>query len=377
MTLVNGIELRVRETHAGLFAREIALSAPRCREALVGQSHIVRAMTLNDQAVGLDLSRYSDARALARALANLRARYGPDGIFSNCSFQISCAQALDTRIQQALSNNEVNVQLEPDRTVDPTVIACCERQSGWCCVFRAKVTPTCHPLGAEPATAVLPRMRLVVPDTAAVLVVSLNVAALLRGTARPFGNLEIATRTAVALADGVFDELRWPLASLTVDAYMNRRFAILPVGLGDALIEAGLDPAGRRALEWLSDLVKTIVTAARRESQRAALQRGRFPGMQARHVFAHLDTHADKAIWHRRWEQAVRQTPYRHRHLIFVNLDSLWPRNDLKQPDFSQLLPVLSHADGIGFGPFWPSVGGSALQRLKWLRHAHALITRV
>lgn len=376
MTLVNGIDLRVRQTPGGLFVREIALSRDRCREALAGRSHIVRAMTLNDQAVALDLSMFRDAHAVADALVGLRDRFCADGLFTNCAFQISCAQAFDSGVQRALAGAEVNVRLTPAALADSTVLACCERLAGWCCVFPGRVTPTCNPLGAEAATAVLPGIRLMVPDTAAVLVVSLNVAALLHGSEGSVEHLASATRTAVALADRAFDELRWPLASLTADAYMNRRVAIVPGGLGDALVDAGHDPARGSALDWLASVVKTIVSAARAESRRAARQRGRFPGMQARHVFAHLDDKCDRKGWQRRWEQAVQPAPYRNRHLIFVNLDSLWPMNDPKTPVFSHLLPVLSQADGFGFGPFWPSIGDSAGQRLKWLRHAHALISR-
>ena len=376
MTLMNGIDLRVRQTPGGLFVREIALSRERCREVLAGRCHIVRAMTLNDQAVALDLSTFRDARSIADGLVGLRERFGIDGLFANCAFQISCAQAFDSRVQRALASAEVNVRFTPGALADPTLLATCERTPGWCGVFPGRVTPTCNPLGAETATAVLPGIRLVVPDKAAVLVVTLNVAALLRGSGGSTENLASATRTAVALADRALDELRWPFASLTADAYMNRRVAIVPGGLGDALVDAGHDPASSPALPWLASLVETVVTAARAESRCAARRRGRFPGMQARYVFAHLDEKRDRAGWQRRWEQAVQPAPYRNRHLIFVNLDSLWPQKDLKQPDFSHLLPVLAQADGFGFGPSWPSIGNSPGQRLKWLRYAHALISR-
>ncbi len=223
-------------------------------------------------------------------------------------------------------------------------------------VLHGHVASGCRALGAEAARAYLPESCLAVPHGAALVPVFVDL--LRRGCATPrsCGELGAAVALAVRLAEDAHERLRWPSAEQTLDAFMNRRVAIVPRGVGDWLCaRSGLTAPSRRHTEF-DRLVHTLLAAARNESRRLAQHCGEFPSMQAEHVFAGRNGAAE---WRARWRETVAGARFRHRQLVFVQLADCWPRGSL-DPAFADLLPRLRGVDGIGFGGGWQRLAASA-----------------
>ncbi|MEO0996517.1 MAG: hypothetical protein AAFX58_03265 [Pseudomonadota bacterium] len=222
-------------------------------------------------------------------------------------------------------------------------------------VLHGHVASGCRALGVEAAHAYLPESCLAVPRGAALVPAFVDLLERERGAPRTCADLSAAVTLAVRLAEEAHEHLRWPLADQTLDAFMNRRVAIVPRGIGDWL---RMRTAAAVPSRWHCEfdrLVNTLLAAARRESQRLAQYRGEFPSMQAEHVFAARNGAGE---WRRRRRKAVAGARYRHRQLVFVQLADCWPSGS-SNPAFAELLPRLGGVDGIGFGGGWQRLAAS------------------
>ncbi|NND55178.1 MAG: hypothetical protein HKN56_09455 [Gammaproteobacteria bacterium] len=161
-------------------------------------------------------------------------------------------------------------------------------------------------------------------------------------------------RYCLRFADNLIDAVNWPLATLRLDALLNRRVALRFTHVADLLARNHLQFGTTRSFLWLQRQLLFVRRCIVHESMLLARRRGPFPDLCAGDLMAALTPRYGVADARR----LLRNRLLRHRHLFALSPASLLPINT--EPanggsvarDWLDLLPAMRHADAILFsGP--------------------------
>lgn len=242
--------------------------------------------------------------------------------------------------------------------------------------YAASVTTRCPLLGDEAATAVLPEQGLQAPAESAWLPMQLDLVDFSDGRGRlQWSELTAALESAVDAGDRILDHLYWPLPQQRSDAWQNRRLAICVGGLGDLVVERGAEPTDLRCLQWLDEAVARIHAILWDRSRSLAQLVEPLPALLSSSPAAAWDCDIKRSDWDLRWRRAVASAAVRHRNLLVMSPYAVLPRGEATA-GFTDLLPVLHHADAFSFAG--PRVDGfrSCSEFSSFHRRAWAVMQR-
>lgn len=242
-------------------------------------------------------------------------------------------------------------------------------------VYGGLVRSSCALLAEQVALSPLPCCGLLSPLQSAWLPLRLS----LPGFADRDGNLDErrlqhALRDAVALADELFDCLHWASPQQRRDARENRRLAFLVAGLGDLVILRGDDPAGIDCLRRLGDTMRSIREQLHAASGVRARHCGPLPALSAAGAAASRLNGAQRDSWQRQFDIAASKSAVRNRNLLLMSPYSVLPCAPTCRAAFSDLLPLIAHADAWSFARPPACAGWSVADYRNFHRRARAVI---
>jgi len=238
--------------------------------------------------------------------------------------------------------------------------------------YAATVRTACPLLADEVAATVLPVNGAQVPPGSAWLPVRLSLPAFASASGEVrWERLLPVLAEGVGLADAAFGLLRWPHSGQQADAHMNRRLALSICGLGDLVVRRGSDPRDLGSLTWLSDIVARIRRTLWHRSGRLARTNGCLPALcDADPASGWIDA-ARRDDWRRHWHAALEKSGVRHRNMLVLSPYSVLPAGVSSNDGYTDLLPVIAHADGWSFAGMpdfrdWSLKDYTAFHRRAW-----------
>ena len=173
----------------------------------------------------------------------------------------------------------------------------------------------------------------------------------------------------LAAADELHDSAAWPTPAMRQDAWLNRRVAIRLDGIGDLAAALGLDPARHETLRRLDRLLARCREVLVGHSRRLATLNETLPAITAASPSRDRGT-----AWESRWLEAVRSSATRHRNLLSLSPDALFPGG---APDhrYTNLLPLLARADACATGKALPLHGWNLNKFASFHVHLGAILT--
>ena len=242
-------------------------------------------------------------------------------------------------------------------------------------VYGGMVRSPCPLLSDEVAMSVLPVTGLQVPDNSAWLSVRL----LLPHFAGASGRLDEerllrVLRQAIRLADLLLEQQRWRCPLQRADAKSNRRLAVIVSGIGDLVCQEGRDPRDLASLRWLGRIIRRMHGELCKTSGRMAEQHGAIPALNHAHPDKCLPDGPHGAAWRSRFETAARKSAIRHRNLLAISPYSVLPTTRRFDTAFTDLLPIIAHADAWSFANPPAFTGWNATQFQHFHRRARAII---
>ena len=216
--------------------------------------------------------------------------------------------------------------------------------------FGGLVIPQCPLLSAERARAVVSPVGLQVPVESAWVTMRID----LTRFVRPNGvlneqALQRSLETCVDVGDKLHDVLCWPTPDMRHDAWLNRRLAIVVVGLGDLLRLKRLEPGTHDSLRFLNQMLLWVRTTLQSRSRAIATCSEQLPAITLSDPSHNLPCSGIREDWRRRWREAVQASLVQHRNLLALSPWSLFPANAPADFRYAELLPLLRHADACAF----------------------------
>lgn len=216
--------------------------------------------------------------------------------------------------------------------------------------YGAGVRTGCPLLGDESAEAILPLHGIQVPAGSAWLPIGLHLTRFADGNGQiNWPLLQTALEGCIDLGDQLLDVLGWPTACQRSDAWLNRRLGIVISGIGDLVQKRGVDPAGFKCLQWLDQIILRVRKTLWDRSRVIAGQTELLPALARSDPSEDLCDHAHRQNWQRRWRLALANSAVRHRNLLVMSPYSVLPEGGDVEVGFTDLLPVLAHADAYAF----------------------------
>ncbi len=208
----------------------------------------------------------------------------------------------------------------------------------------------CPLLGDEAAEAILPVRGIQVPAGSAWLPIGLHLPRFADDKGQiSWPMLQSALESCVDLSDQLLDVLSWATACQRSDALLNRRLAIVVSGVGDLVQMHGNDPGCLKCLQWVEGIIRRARKILWDRSHVIAGQRGLLPALARSDPSGGLCDHSHRKDWQRRWHLAVASSAVRHRNLLVMSPYSVLPEGSDDSSEFTDLLPVLAHADAYAF----------------------------
>jgi len=239
-------------------------------------------------------------------------------------------------------------------------------------VYAAGVRSRCPLLNNEATDALLPGAGIAVPAGTAWLPMELDIGrfADAKGELNSAA-LANALDACVVLGDRLFGLLSWPEERQQADARLNRRLAVMLTGLGDLVFLRKQNPADLACLRELDQLVGYIHNTLWEKSKQLAEVCGPLPALDRQHPAGRWPDEAHRQDWQRRWQNAMTTAQVRHRNLLVMSPYSVLPKSGPAHADYVDLLPLIAHADALGFAspPHWPGCNASvftAFHRRAW-----------
>ena len=228
-------------------------------------------------------------------------------------------------------------------------------------VYGASVRTACPLLADEVAAAVLPGPAMPVPVESAWLTLELPLTrfADARGDI-DWRALDEGIERAVDVADDVLPLLEWSRMSQLRDAGQNRRLAVLPAGLGDLVLRRGADPADLACLTWIDGIVRRLHAKLWARSRAIAKRRGPLPALSYADPSLRIRDRSHRDDWQQRWRDAVADGAVRNRNMLAMSPYSILPGGSAGSAAFTDLLPVIAHADS------WCFAGAPAFSGWKY-----------
>ena len=211
--------------------------------------------------------------------------------------------------------------------------------------YAAPVRAASALLRSEPATALLPRTHIEVPAGTAWVLLRVHLGGLGNGGEFCVASLERSLRQSVEEGEYLHDRAVWATPAMRDDAWLNRRIAIVIDGIGDLVVEEGLDPAAFSTLEFLDRLLQRVQAIVRDQSRAIADRTARVPALDQTDPCRFLPRSAVRDVWRRRWTEMLATAAVRHRNLLAIAPWSVFPARVPADFRFADLLPVLRYAD--------------------------------
>ena len=238
------------------------------------------------------------------------------------------------------------------RTAASLLVNCVQQRSRWWRWWPAApacVRSHCPLLAAEQGRVGMPFAGAVVPPGTAWLPMSLDITDFADRSGRvDRRRLEQTLDVAIEEGDWLLDRVAWSDPATREDARLNRRIALRIEGIGDLVASAHGDPSSFSALRKTDALLATVHSGLWRRSAALAAERGILPVLAERRPNGRWQDDRHRADWTDRWQAAVDRVSVRHRNLLVLTADSLLPRRAPAHPGFTDLLPLLAHADVVG-----------------------------
>lgn len=239
-------------------------------------------------------------------------------------------------------------------------------------VYAAGIRTCCPLLNNEATNALLPGSGIAVPGGSAWLPMELDITRFAAANGvLDHDAIAQALDTCVALGDGLFSLLSWPKEQQEMDAWLNRRLAIMLTGLGDLVMLRGQSPADLSCLRELDQLVASIHDALWKKSRQMAELCGPLPMLEQQHPAGRWSDDAHNQAWAERWQKAMETAQVRHRNLLVMSPYSVLPRRGPIGRDYIDLLPLIAHSDALSFAsppkfPGWTAAEFTAFHRRAW-----------
>lgn len=208
------------------------------------------------------------------------------------------------------------------------------------------VSSPCPLLAEERADAVLSPTGIQVPRNTAWVPMQIDVSRFVnrRGDIM-LDALEATLVDCVDRGDAQHDSRDWRSTIIGSDSRANRRLAVLVRGWGDLARCWGADPTDFRTLTELEDLAVFISEILRGQSRRLALEKGHCPAIDR----AGAKISACGTEMSARWQRAVADTALRHRNLMAMSVWDVFPRGEVADLRYLDLLPLLRCANCLSF----------------------------
>ena len=216
--------------------------------------------------------------------------------------------------------------------------------------FATTIVSQCPLLSAERADNVTSPSGLLVPAETAWVPVQVDLAPFLCNSgALDQSGLEATLRYCVDTGERIHDTWEWPTADMQHDSWLNRRLAIQVTGFGDVIQRLGMAPDNHGSLRFLNQLLLRIKETLRSRSRELALNTDPVPAISLSDPSLLLPRGSIRDDWQRRWRESVAATQVRHRNLLVLSPWSLFPSGEAADYRYSELLPLLRHADACAF----------------------------
>lgn len=216
--------------------------------------------------------------------------------------------------------------------------------------YGAGVRTGCPLLGDEAAEAVLPSHGIQVPPGSAWLPIGVHLPRFADDKGQiGWQLLQTALESCIDLGDQLLDVLSWTTACQRSDAMLNRRLAIVVTGVGDLVQMHGNDPGCLKCLQWVDGIIKRVRKTLWDRSHVVAGQTGLLPALARSDPSGGLCDHSHRQNWQRRWHLALASSAVRHRNLLVMSPYSVLPESSENMAGFTDLLPILAHADAYAF----------------------------
>ena len=216
--------------------------------------------------------------------------------------------------------------------------------------YGAGVRTGCPLLGDEAAEAVLHQHGIQVPAGSAWLPIGLNLPHFADDKGQiGWPLLQSALESCIDLGDQLLDVLSWATAPQRNDASLNRRLAVVISGVGDLVRMHGNDPGCLKCLRWVDGIVCRMRKILWDRSHVIARETGLLPSLVRSDPSGGLCDHSHRKNWQQRWHLALASSAVRHRNLLVMSPYSVLPQSGEGTHRFTDLLPILLHADAYAF----------------------------
>jgi hypothetical protein len=212
------------------------------------------------------------------------------------------------------------------------------------------VSSPCPLFALEHAAAILPPHGLQVPPGTAWAAMRVNLTDYIdeQGAVDAFALRESICRC-VAYGEQVHNDAEWPTAAMCHDSWSNRRLAISIDGIGDLARARGIDPRSFAALQSLGEVLRGFRDIANEHSRQLATENDHAPSLRIAEPDRQGSTIVELAGWQARWQAALKAAATRHRNLLALSPWSVFPSGESADSRYSDLLPLLAHADVCAF----------------------------
>lgn len=242
-------------------------------------------------------------------------------------------------------------------------------------VYGGFVRSACPLLSEQAAGAVLPPVGLQVPGDTAWLPLELSLVHYCDENGLPDEPALLeALRHALLLADALLDEISWPGEPQRADAVENRRLAFNITGIGELVLRQRRDPASLACLRDLDKFVMRLRSVLDESSNQLARAAGEVPALYRACAQGAWADSAHHASWKARLDAARRSAAVRHRNLLVMSPYAVLPATSSGNAAFTDLLPLIRHADAWSFAGGATFDGWDASQYQSFHRRARAVI---
>ena len=216
--------------------------------------------------------------------------------------------------------------------------------------FADTVLPQCPLLSAERADHIVLPSGLQAPADSAWVHLRVDLATFVSSAGAIDGaTLKRALENCVDTGEALHDETSWPTPEVRQDSWLNRRLGICVSGLGDILHIKGLAPTEHGSLRFLNQLLLFVRGTLLSRSRQIARCKKQLPAITLSDPSRQLPRGGIREDWQRRWREAATATRVRHRNLLVMSPWALFPSESRADYRYSELLPLLRHADACAF----------------------------
>jgi hypothetical protein len=244
-------------------------------------------------------------------------------------------------------------------------------------VYGESVRSHCSLLADEKTASILPALAMPVPAESAWLPVEMY----LPDFADSRGHLimpavRAALRACLEANESLAPQLHWSSELQRLDSTTNNRVALLLTGIGDLVAGRGMRASEIHSLRWADSIVRAVQSELLNTSREMARNNDTLPSLLQSDPSNIWHNFEQQHNWSGRWHQTLQAEGVRHRNLLVLSPYSVLPRGSKCSADFTDLLPVLEHADAISFCNAPTFANWNVTEFSRFHRRAWAVIMR-